>query len=367
MGEHVDFTDIYVDESMVDRAADVLRSERFVKGPVVERFEDAFASFCGTDHAVGVASGTDAIYLALKARDVGPGDDVFVPAHTFFATASPVLELGANPVFVDVESATSTMDPVDLERKIETADDPTAVLAVHLYGHPADMDAITRLAQLSDLVVVEDACQAHGGTYRGERAGSLGDAGCFSFYPSKNMTVAGDGGMLVTDDDSLAREARMLRNHGRNDDGEHVRLGLNHRLGELQAALGLEQLEHLPTWNRKRRAAAERYDERLSTISEVTTPLERDHVEHVYHLYVVQVPDRDALREDLRSQGIETGIHYETPVHRHPAVSERLDGTPDVPQSESLTDRILSLPMHPRITDEEIDRVCDAIERHYER
>ncbi|WP_336003463.1 DegT/DnrJ/EryC1/StrS family aminotransferase [Halorientalis halophila] len=367
MSESVDFTDIYADEAMVDRATEVIRSGRYVKGPMVERFEEAFADFCGTDHAVGVASGTDAIYLSLKAAGVEPGDDVFVPAHTFFATVSPVLELGATPVFVDHDPETYTMDPDDLAEKVSAADDPAAVVPVHIYGHPAEMDAIGDVAADHDLAVIEDSCQAHGATYRGDRAGSLGDAGAFSFYPSKNVTVAGDGGMITTDAPDLAREARMLRNHGRNDDGEHVRLGLNHRLGELHAALGLEQLDHLDEWNENRRAAAERYTERLRDVDQVDPPVARDHVEHVFHLYVIRVPDRDDLQESLETAGIDTGVHYPVPTHEHPAVSERLDGTPQVPRTEELTDEILSLPMHPRITDTEIDQVCATIERHYDR
>ncbi|AQL44831.1 hypothetical protein BV210_18880 (plasmid) [Halorientalis sp. IM1011] len=367
MDEPVEFTDIYVDEAMVDRATEVLRSGRYVKGPMVERFEAAFAEFCGTDHAVGVASGTDAIYLALRAAGVDPGEDVFVPAHTFFATVSPVLELGANPVFVDHDPDTYTMDPRDLAEKVAAADDPAAVVPVHIYGHPADMDAIGDVAEAHDMAMIEDACQAHGATDGGDRAGSLGDAGAFSFYPSKNMTVAGDGGILTTDDPDLAREARMLRNHGRDDDGEHVRLGLNHRLGELHAALGLEQLQHVDDWNEKRRAAAQRYTDRLEDVEAVTTPDTRDDTEHVYHLYVIQAPDRDDLQDSLNDAGVETGIHYPVPTHEHPAVAERLDGSPQVPRTERLTERILSVPMHPRITDTEIDRVCAAIERHYDR
>lgn len=365
MDEPVEFTDIYVDESMVDRATSVLRSGRYVKGPMVERFEAAFADVCGTDHAVGVASGTDAIYLALKAAGVERGDDVLVPAHTFFATVSPVLELGANPVFVDADPDTYTMAVPDLREKAASAANPAAVVPVHIYGQPAAMDAIGDVADEHDLAVIEDSCQAHGATYRDDRTGSLGDAGAFSFYPSKNVTVAGDGGMLTTDDPALAREARTLRNHGRNEDGEHVRLGLNHRLSELHAALGDEQLSHLEEWTAQRRAAADRYTDRLGSVEAVTTPETRADADHVYHLYVIQVPDRDALRNALDDAGIETGIHYPVPAHQHPAVERRLDTTPRVPRTETLTDRILSLPMHPRITDTEIDQVCAAVERHY--
>jgi dTDP-4-amino-4,6-dideoxygalactose transaminase len=334
---------------------------------MVEQFESAFADFCETDHAVGVASGTDAIYLALKADGIGPGDDVLVPSHTFFATVSPVIELGARPVFVDIDPATYTMGPMDLKEKVEATESPEAVLPVHIYGHPAEMPAIRNIAAEHDLTVIEDSCQAHGATYDGDKVGSFGDAGCFSFYPSKNMTVAGDGGMLVTDDDELAATARTLRNHGRNESGEHVRLGLNHRLSELHAAVGFEQLDKIDDWNRKRRAAASRYTDRLSNLGPVTAPTERADATHVYHLYVIQVPDREELRTTLESNGIETGIHYETPAHQHEAIRQHLYPDPRVPRTERLVDRILSLPMHPRITDAEIDTVCETIEQHYDQ
>lgn len=367
MADSVSFTDIYVDESIVDRVTDVLRSERYVKGPMCERFESAFADFCGTDYAIGVTSGTDAITLALKAAGIGSGDDVFVPAHTFFATVSPVVELGANPVFVDIDPATYTMSPLELQNRVEEADNPTAVLPVHIYGHPAELRAITTVAETHDLTVIEDCCQAHGATYHGDRVGTAGDAGCFSFYPSKNMTVAGDGGMIVTDDPDLATAARELRNHGRNDEGDHIRLGLNHRLSELHAAVGIEQLSHLDDWNQQRRRAARRYSDRLEPIDDVTVPTERSHVEHVYHLYVIQVPDRRGLRETLDEAAIETGIHYETPVHQQQAIRRQGSSVGDLTRTELLTDRILSLPMHPRLTDDEIERVCNTIESHYER
>ncbi|KTG09400.1 hypothetical protein AUR64_16615 [Haloprofundus marisrubri] len=358
----VRFTDVYVDDDIVDRAASVLRSTRYVKGPVLEEFEAKFAEFCGVDHAVGVSSGTAALLLAFRSAGVEAGDDVFVPGHTFFATASPVLSLDANPVFVDVDPETYTMDPEDLAAKAATAENPTAIAPVHLYGQPAPMDEINDIADRYGMAVVEDACQAHGATYRGERTGSLGDVGCFSFYPSKNMTVGGDGGMLVTDDAELAETARRIRNHGRDESGTHVELGLNYRLDEMKAAVGIEQLSHLDDWNAARAAAAAKYDERLGEMQGIETPTVADDGSHVYHLYVVRSENREALREHLSARDIQTGIHYETPAHLHSAVVEQMDETPTLPQTEILCEEILSLPMHPRITDEEIERVCDAIE-----
>lgn len=359
----VPFTDIYIDSEMVHRAREVLEGGRFVKGPEADQFEAEFAEASGAENSAAVSSGTAALYLGLRAVGVGPGDEVFVPGHTFFASASPVLELGATPVFVDVEPKHYNIDPEALRATVEAADSPAAVVPVHIYGHIADMDAIGDIAATHDLAVVEDACQAHLATRDGQRAGTFGDVGCFSFYPSKNMTVGGDGGMVITDDSSLAAKIRALRNHGRYDD-DHVELGLNFRLDETNAAIGRKQLEHLPDWNESRRWAAAEYAERLPDLPEVTLPTEADDATHVYHLYVAQVDDRPGLREFLESEGVGTGIHYPTPAHRHEAVREHVD-VPTLPVTERLSGRILSLPMHPRLTSEEIQYVCDRIEEYY--
>ena len=364
MADSVPFTDIYVDDTIVERVNEVLESTWYVKGEHLEAFESQFADRCGTDHAVGVSSGTAAILLGLQAAGVGEGDQALVPGHTFFATASPVLSLDAEPLFVDVNPETYTIDVDDLRRKAAAAENPQAVLPVHIYGQMADMDAIRSVADEYDLTVVTDSCQAHFAHRDGEIAGTAGDIGAFSFYPSKNMTVGGDGGMLVTDDDEIAERARALRNHGRNDEGQHVELGLNYRLDEINAVVGQEQLRYIEDWNEQRNAAAQRYTERLSAIPEVTTPTEAADAFHVYHLYVVQVPNREELRSYLDERGIDTGIHYETPAHEHPAIVERI-GETSLNVTEELVPHILSLPMHPRISDEEIETVCDAIETFY--
>ncbi|MDZ7687770.1 MAG: DegT/DnrJ/EryC1/StrS family aminotransferase [Halobacteriales archaeon] len=362
--ERVGFTDIYMDDEMVGAVEEVLESGRYVKGPVVEEFEGKFAEKCGVEHAVGVNSGTSAILLGLKSLGVGEGDDVFVPAHTYFASASPVLSFGANPVFVDVRRDTYTMDVDELEEKVEESDSAEAVIPVHIYGQMAEMERVVEVAEEHDMSVVSDSCQAHFAERDGEKAGSVADVGAFSFYPSKNMTVAGDGGMLVTDDDEIAQKARAFRNHGRDEEGTHRHLGLNHRMSEVLGAVGREQLKHIDDWNDGRRRAARIYDERLADVDEVTVPEVDDANEHVYHLYVVHVPDRDELREHLDENGVDTGIHYPTPAHEHPAVVERC-GETNVKFAEELCDRIVSLPMHPRITEGEIDYVCDLIERYY--
>jgi dTDP-4-amino-4,6-dideoxygalactose transaminase len=289
---------------------------------------------------------------------------VFVPAHTYFATVSPVLEVGATPVFVDVDPARYTMDLDDLTTKVDAAEDPTAIGVTHMHGQPADIDPILDIAETNDLLVIEDAAQAHGAEYKGQKAGSFGDVGCFSFYPSKNMTVGGDGGMIVTDDDDLARRAKMFRNHGRDEEGVHRVLGLNYRLDETNAVVGRKQLELLDDWNDGRRRAARLYDDLLDDVDEVTIPSVADDATHVYHHYPVQVTDRDAFIAAMDDAGVQTGIHYETPAHQHPAVTDRVD--PDIqPRAEALCDRIVSLPMHPRLEDREVEYVCDQVRAYY--
>ncbi len=353
-----------MDDNTIHAVEDVLRSGRYVKGPVVEQFEEAFAEKCGTAHAVGVNSGTSAILLGLRTVGVEEGDDVFVPAHTYFASVSPILSLGANPIFVDVDPETYTIDTTELADAIATSENPAAVVPVHLYGQLADMERVMELAEEHDLSVVSDSCQSHFAEQNGREAGSIADVSAFSFYPSKNMTVAGDGGMLVTNDDDIAEHARALRNHGRDDQGVHRHLGLNYRMSEMLAAVGREQLKHIEEWNEGRRRAASLYADRLDDIDAVSRPIEADENKHVYHLYVVQVPDRDGLREYLDDHDVGTGIHYPTPAHEHPAVIERC-GETTKETAERITDRIVSLPMHPRISEDEIDKVCALIEGYY--
>ena len=256
MVEEVPFTDIHMDDRTIGSVEDVLRSGRYVKGSVVEEFEESFAEQCGTEYAVGVNSGTSAILIGLQAVGIGEGDDVFVPAHTYFASVSPILSLGANPVFVDVDPQTYTMDMGKLADRIVKSENPEAVVPVHLYGQMAEMEQVTELADEHDLDIVADACQSHFAKRGGKHAGSVADVGAFSFYPSKNMTVAGDGGMLVTDNEKIVEHARALRNHGRDENGVHQHLGLNYRMSEMLGAVGREQLKHIQEWNDGRRRAA---------------------------------------------------------------------------------------------------------------
>jgi dTDP-4-amino-4,6-dideoxygalactose transaminase len=266
--------------------------------------------------------------------------------------------MGAKPVFAEVDPETYTMDPDDVKNKI--TDKTKCIVPVHIYGHPADLNPILELANEKNIPLIEDSCQAHGSTYNGKTIGSIGTIACFSFFPSKNMTVAGDGGMVTTNDDKIAENLSMLRNHGRIDANTSIMLGLNFRMSELHAAIGRIQLKHINDWITERRRAAETYNTNLEGVSGVTRPVERPWGKHVYHLYVIQVDDRDGLKEHLKSKDIGSGIHYPIPLHKQPVMEQFTHGV-SLPVTEKLTDRILSLPLHPELSNEEIETVCDEI------
>lgn len=303
----------------------------------------------------------------MKSLDIGDGDQVFVPAHTFFATASTVLGLGADPIIVDIDPQRYTMDPALLRQSVEAASNPVAVVVTHMHGQPVEMDPIHDVVSEFDLLLIEDAAQAHLAQYKDRQVGGIGDVGCFSFYPTKNMTVGGDGGMIVTDNADVATMCRGLRNHGRDEHDQHSYLGLNFRLDEVKSAIGREQLRHLPDWTKSRRANAQEYNQRLDTIEEVITPSTFEQAKHVYHHYPVQVPegDRGSFRSYLDEVGIGTGVHYERAVHKQPAIRERIPCT-SAPNAENLCKRIVSLPMHPQLNTSEIEYVCDVIKEYFE-
>ena len=350
----INFSEMYVDDGIKKAVLKILDSGRYIKGHELEIFEKEFADFCTSKFGVGVSSGTSAILLSLIAAGIKKGDEVIVPSHTFIASASPAKFLGCTPVYADIDPETYTMDVDHLKKLISSK--TKAIIPVHLYGHPVDMKPLLEIAEDKGLFVIEDACQAHAAEYRGKKTGSLGDVGCFSFFPSKNMTVAGDGGMITTNNDELADKLSMLRDHGRKDKYIHEILGLNFRLSEIPAAVGREQLKHLPGWTDKRRKAAAKYNELLEGI--VETPKEAKWAKHVYHLYVIQTDDRDGLSNHLNQQGISTGVHYPVPVHRQPCMDA---GKLKLPVTDACVDRILSLPMHPQLKDEEIEYVAEKI------
>jgi perosamine synthetase len=356
---NVALSKMYVDDQIEKAISDVLKSGRYINGQTLKSFEQEFADLCNTKYAVGVNSGTSAILLSLMALGIDEGDEVIVPSHTFIATASPAKFLRATLVYADIDPEIYNIDPADIERKITSK--TRAIIPVHLYGHPCDMDPINELARANNIYVVEDACQAHGATYKGNKTGSLGDIACFSFFPSKNMTVLGDGGMVTTNDGELARKVGMLRNHGRTQKYVHEMLGLNFRLSEVHATIGREQLKHLAEWTERRRAIAARYNTLLRD-SGVVIPVERDWAKHVYYMYVIRVKQRDNLASYLKDKGIETGIHYPVPVHRQPYLMSDVR----LPLTEQYVDEVLSLPMHPQLTDEDVDYVASQVQSFME-
>ena len=326
-------------------------------GPNVRAFEREFADYCGSAEAIGVGSGTDALYLALRACDIGPGDEVITVANTFIATVEAIVMAGAKPVFVDVEPETQTMDP----RLVAAAITPRtrALMPVHLFGQAADMTPLLAIAQEYGLRVIEDASQAQGARYHGCRVGSLGDIGAFSLYYSKNLGGYGEAGVMTTNDVNIAERLRMLRDHGSRRRYHHELIGMNSRLDELQAAILRIKLRRLDEWNEQRRIWAQAYTERLQGV--VETPVERHDAEHIYYVYVIQTDDRDGLQAALAAQGVQTGIHYPAPLHLQPACAEFACPQGALPVTERLAGRILSLPMFPELTVHEIDAICACI------
>ena len=337
---------------------DLLASRQFVGGPVVDSFESAWAAYCGTDHAVGVANGTDALQLTLRALGVGPGDEVIVPANTFIATAGAVRLVGAQPRFADVDDETLLLTVDTMARALTKR--TRAVIVVHLYGHLPDMDALGAAARAAGVFLIEDAAQAHGARWQGRRAGSFGHAGCFSFYPGKNLGGFGDAGAVVTSDPDLAARLRVLRDHGRalGSHHDHVEVGTNSRLDPIQAAVLSVKLPRLDAWNAARARIVERYREAFAEQPfELVGSLEGSTPAH--HLAVVRVRERDALRRRLDDLGIATGLHYPVPCHRQPGYVDAAG--PSLPVVERAATEILSLPLFPGMTDEQIERVAAAV------
>ena len=339
----------------------VLDNTAFIGGEALCAFEDAFASFCEAKVCVGVANGTDAIFLALKALGVGPGHEVVTVAHTFIATTEAIGAVGATPVFVDIKPDTMLMDTARLEAAITPR--TKAIIAVHLYGQPVEMDAVNAVAQRHKIRVVEDAAQAHGARYRGKRVGTMGDVACFSFYPGKNLGAYGDAGAVVSTDVALAEEIRMLANHGRRPKEKytHHAIGFNSRLDGLQAAVLNVKLKHLEAWNQLRRDHAAAYTRALAHLP-LRLPSVHPGATPVWHLYVVRLAMRDAVSSALEKQGINTGVHYPVPLHLQPAYQGMNIPRGALPVSEEAAQSVLSLPMYPELTPDQLGRIGRAIE-----
>lgn len=336
--------------------ASVISRSAYINGPEVDEFQRWFASFCGVRHAVGVSSGTRAIELVLRGLNVGSGDEVIMPANTFIATAAAITAAGARPVLVDADESTGNIDPNLVERAITSR--TRAIVPVHLYGRPAAMREIGDIAKRRNLAVIEDAAQAHGAKYRGARAGSLATAGCFSFYPTKNLGAFGDAGIVTTNDDSLAARIGLLRDHGRVSKYEHEIVGFTARLDNLQAAVLRVQADMLDEWNARRRQAATWYEQALP--ASLSYPKDDPQDESVYYLFVVRVPKRDEFRAHLAANGVATAIHYPIPVHLQPAYRELGYSEGDFPVTERLTREIVSLPMHPFLQQADVQHVAAA-------
>ena len=340
----------------------VLDNTAFAGGPFVEKFEKDFASFCKCGFAMGVGSGTTALWMALSGLGIGQGDEVITTPNTFIATAEAISFSGAKPVFVDIDEQTYDMN-LDL---LEDAITPKtkAVIPVHLYGQMVDMDRVMRIARAYGLVVVEDACQAHGAEYNGQRAGSIGDAGCFSFYPGKNLGAYGEAGAVVTNDAELAEKIRVLRDHGQTRKYYHSMIGWNARMDGFQGAVLSVKLKHLPAWNDARKRNARLYDELLADADEIITPVEVDRAGHVYHVYAIRTKDRDALINYLAKKNVYCGIHYPMPIHLQNAYSFLGKGKGSFPVAEKCAEQLVSLPMFPELSEEQIEYVVHET-KHY--
>ena len=338
--------------------AAVIDRNAYLLGEEVKQFEHAFAAYCETAHAVGLDTGTSALELALRAWSIGPGDEVITAPNSFIATASGIAFTGATPVFVDIDPRTYTINVEQIEAAITPR--TKAIVPVHLYGQPADMDPIRAIAAAHGLKVLEDACQAHGARYQGRRCGSLGDAAAFSFYPAKNLGAFGDGGALVTNDEATAQQVRMLRNYGQEEKYHHLFLAYNRRLDTLQAAVLQVKLPELDAWNAARRQVAAWYEELLAGASVITPPTAA-YAEHVYHLYVIRCADREALSAQLQAAGVGWGLHYPVPIHLQEAYAYLGLGRGSFPEVERACAGLISLPMFPRMTREEAEQVADAV------
>jgi dTDP-4-amino-4,6-dideoxygalactose transaminase len=357
---------VYQSETIDRRILDVVKGGNYILGPECKAFEAELAAYFGVKHVVLSSSWTAAVHLLHIAQGLKPGDEVLVPSLTAFPTIEPMIHVGAKPIFCDIDD-TYTIDPEDAAKRVTPR--TVGILPVHLYGRSVDLDAIFELARQKGLWVIEDCAQSHGAKWKGKKLGSLAPLAAFSFYPSKNLTVYGDGGAIATSDPEIARKVTMLRNHGRKDKYLHEKVGFNLRFNEIQAAVGREQLKVLDELNAGRRRAAEWYRRELAGVSGVVLPPNDmpGQTESVYHMFVIRLDShdqREALARKLKEQGIESGVHYPVPNHQQPAIEERFGKQPALPKTEDYVRKILSLPMFPSITEAEVRGVADAIKSH---
>ncbi len=335
---------------------EVIASGYLVQGPRVKKLEEKFAELCGVKYAVATSSGTTALHIAVLANGIRPSDEVITSPFSFIASANCVLYAGAKPVFVDIEQDYFTLDPSKIEERI--TEKTKAILPIHLYGQACEMDSIIEIAQKHNLTIIEDACQAHGASYKGQPVGSYGTA-CYSLYATKNMTTV-EGGMIVTDDEEIAERARLLRHHGSPKTYEHVILGYNMRMTDLVASIGLVQIEKLQKWNTLRQKNAAYLSKGLSKINGIVTPKIREGANHVFHQYTIRIPNRDEAAQRLKEMGIGVGVHYPTPIHHQPLYRD-LGYTDSLPVAEAASQEVLSLPVHPSLTQDDLDKIIESI------
>jgi UDP-2-acetamido-2-deoxy-ribo-hexuluronate aminotransferase len=344
-------------EEMLSAITEVIESTRYVLGPRVHELEAQVAKYTGVPFGVGVASGTDALHLAVKSLGLGKGDEVITTPFTFFATVESIIYEGATPVFVDIESDTFNIDPKKIEEKITKR--TKAIIPVHIFGHPAEMDAIVDIAARHKLMVIEDCAQAFGATYKGKRVGSFGDAGCYSFYPSKNLGAYGDGGMIVLKSDEIAADIQKFRNHGTVGQYLHADVGVNSRLDEVQAAVLLVKMKHIDRYNALRREKAALFSSLMG--SKVACPVVREGCEHVYHQYTIRSPKRDTIQEKLKEVDIASNVYYPVPMHMQPALAYLGYKDGDLPEAERAAREVLSLPIYPELAEKDIQLIADVI------
>ena len=350
----------FIGDEEIKEVEAVLRSGFIAQGPKVAEFEEKFAEYIGTRHAIATSSGTTALHVALLCAGIGKGDEVITTPFSFAATANSVLYAGGKPVFVDIDPKTYNINPEKIEEAV--TDKTKAIMPVHLYGQPADMDQICRIAEDHDLKVIEDAAQAHGAIYHGRKVGSIGDMACFSFYPTKNITT-GEGGIITTDDDAFDKDARAIRAHGESERYEHVTLGYNFRMTDIAAAIGVVQIKRLEEFNEKRIENAEYLTEHINSIEGIEPPYVAENVRHVFHQYTVRVADgkRDELKEFLNSEGVGTGVHYPRTIYKQ-KLYEDLGYTADCPEAEKAAAEVLSLPVNPTLTAEDFGKIVSVLQ-----
>jgi len=352
---------MYMDDEIKKNVNAVLDSGQFINGPQSKAFEKEFAEYIGVKRGIAVTSGTSALFLVFMYLNIKPGDEVIVPSHTFIASISQAVFFGAKPIFVEVDPNTYVMDIEDVKRKITPK--TRAIVAVHLYGHPVDMDPLMEITHKQNIVVIEDCAQSHGTRYKGKIVGSIGHFGCFSFFPSKIMSVAGDGGMIVTNDINAADRLIMLKNHGRKDKYVHEIIGMNMRMPEIPAAIGRTELKLMPRFIQRRREIVKRYNDALSSYYEIKLPISASWADPVFYVYTIQIDNRDGLADFMKKKGVESGIYYPVPLHMQPVIFDKI-GFTSLPITEKLCKRILSPPLSPAMTDEEVEYVVKTIQEY---